>query len=78
MSASGDAYQKQWGRSGDFKKGWYMYVAKNRRKQKFLLVFCVKAPTSLVEFKIACGDLGLNWFVSRTVICRMGTVINFF
>ena len=76
MSASGDAYQKQWGRSGDFEKGWS--VAKNRRKQKFLLVFGVKASTSLVEFKIACGDLGLNWLVSRTVIRRIGNCIKIF
>ena len=69
-------HQKQWGRSNDFKKFWS--VAKNCRKQKFLLVFGVKASTSLVEFKVACGDLGLNWLVSRTVNRRIGNCIEIF
>ena len=76
MSASGDANQGQWGRSDDFEKGWS--VAESRRKQKFLLVFGVKASISLVEFKIACGDVGLNWLVSRTVIRRIGNCIKIF
>ena len=47
-------------------------IVRDRRKQKFLLVFGVKDSTSLVEFKIACGDIGLNWLVSRAFIRRLG------
>ena len=47
-------------------------VVGSRRKQKFLLVFGVKSSTSLIEFKIACGDIGLNWLVSRARINKLG------
>ena len=46
-------------------------VVGSRRKQKFLLVFGVKSSTSLIEFKIACGDTGVNWLVSRARITKI-------
>ena len=47
-------------------------IVRSRRRQKFLLVFGVKHSTSSVEFKIACGDIGLNWLVSRASIRKLG------
>ena len=38
--------------------GWS--IVERRRKQKTLLIFGVKASSSLLEFKIACGDIGLQ------------------
>ena len=32
----------------------------------------------MVDFKNACGDLGLNWLVSRTVIHWIGNFIEIF
>ena len=54
----------------DIESGWS--IVEHRRKQKVLLVFGVKASTSLVEFKIACGDIGLNWLISRACVRRFG------
>ena len=48
------------------------------RNQKLLLLLVVKPSTSLVESKIASGDLGLNWLVPKTVIRRIGNCIKFF
>ena len=46
-------------------------VVKSRRKQKFLLVFSIKNSTSLIKFKIECGDSGLNWLVLRASITTL-------
>ena len=45
-------------------------IVGDRRKQKVLMVFDVKESTSLVEFKIACGDMKLNWLISSAPIHR--------
>ena len=58
------------GRLPDVEDGWS--IVEESRKQKFLLVFGVKDSTPLVEFKIACGDIGLNWLVSRACFRRLG------
>ena len=60
----------EWERFSDVENSWSM--VEYSRKEKFLLIFGVKESTSLVEFKIACGDIGLNWLVSRACICRLG------
>ena len=39
---------------------------------KNLLVFGVKDSTTLIDFKIACGDIGSKWLVSRTIVHRLG------
>ena len=72
MSACRDQAESESGCSDDFGSHWS--IVQSRRKQKFLLVFGVKdsITCTLVEFKIACGDLGLGWLVSRTVIRRFG------
>ena len=57
-------------RLADIESGWS--IVEHRRKQKVLLIFGVKASTSLVEFKIACGDIGLNWLISREYVRRFG------
>ena len=36
------------------------------------MVFSVKNSTSLIEFKIAYGDIGLNGLVLRVSIVRLG------
>ena len=48
----------EWELLTDIESGWS--IVEHCRKQKVLLVFGVKACTSLVVFKIACGDIGLN------------------
>ena len=53
-------------------------IVESCRKQKFLLVFGVKDSTTLIEFKIACGDIGLKWLVSRTIIRRLGNHMRIF
>ena len=60
----------EWERFSDVETSWSM--VEDSRKQKFFLIFGVKDSTSLVEFKIACGDIGLNWLVSRACIRRLG------
>ena len=60
----------EWERLSDVEDGWS--IVEDSRKQHFLFVFGVKDSTSLVEFKIACGDIGLNWLVSRACIRRLG------
>ena len=57
-------------RLADIESGWS--IVDHRRKQKVLLIFGVNASTSLVEFKIACGDIGLNWLISRAYVRRFG------
>ena len=37
-----------------------------------MLVFSAKDSTLLIEFKIACGNIGLNCLVSRTIIHGSG------
>ena len=54
----------------DVEGGWS--TVETRRKQKFLWVFGVRDSASIVEFKLACGDIGLSWLVSRTFIKRIG------
>ena len=58
----------EWERLSDIERGWF--VVEHRRKQKVLLVFGVKASTSLVDFKIGCGDIGLYWLISRACVRR--------
>ena len=58
MSTSNGYVNTEWERSSGIENGWS--IVERRRKQKVLLVFGVRASTSLVEFKIACGDIGLN------------------
>ena len=70
MSTQNNAVYSEWERLSDVEDGWS--ILEYRRKQKFLLPFCVKDSTSLVEFKIACADTGLNWHVSRACIRRLG------
>ena len=65
-----NAVNSEWERLPDVEDGWS--IVEDSRKQIFLLVFGVKDSTSLVEFKIACGDIGLNWLVSRACIRRLG------
>ena len=60
----------EWERFSDVEDGWS--IVEDSRKQNFLLVFGVKDSTSLVEFGIACGDIGLDWIVSRACIRRLG------
>ena len=64
-----DAYTKR-ERLPDVKSSWS--VVKYRTKQKLLLVFGDKQSTSPVEFKIACGVIGLNSLISREFIRRLG------
>ena len=52
--------------------GWS--IVEDSRKQFFLLVFGVKDSTSLVEFKIACGDIGLNWLFRERVSVGLGII----
>ena len=37
------------------------FIIESRSKQKFLMVFGVKECTTLVDFKIACGNVRFNW-----------------
>ena len=61
---------KEWEHLSDVESDWS--IVEDRRKQKVLLIFGVKDSTSLVEFKIVCGDIGLNWLVLRACIHRLG------
>ena len=54
----------------DFQNDWS--IIEDHKKRKFLLVFGVKDCTSLVEFKIACAGIGLNWLISGAYIHRFG------
>ena len=62
--------KRVFGSSDDLETDWP--IIESSTKQKELLVFDVKDSTSLVEFKIACGNIGFNWVVLRTFICRLG------
>ena len=73
MNSDCNVGRTEWERLSDVESGWS--VVEDRRKQKVLLVFGVKDSISLVEFKIACGDIGLNWLVSRAFIRRVGNRI---
>ena len=70
MSTHNNVVYSEWERFSDVETSWSM--VEDSRKQIFFLIFGVKDFTSLVEFKIACGDIGLNWLVSRACICRLG------
>ena len=70
MCTQCNAVNSEWERLPDVEDG--CSIVEDSRKQNFLLVFGVKESTSLVEFKIACGDIGLNWLVSRACIHRLG------
>ena len=58
------------GQSDDF--GSHRLIVESHRKQNFLLFFGVKDSTMLVEFKIVCGNLGLDCLVLRTVVHILG------
>ena len=69
-STCSNVVYSEWECFSDVETSWSM--VEDSRKQKLLLIFGVKDYTSLVEFKIACGDIGLNWLVSRACIRRLG------
>ena len=60
----------EWEHLSDIENSWS--IVEHQRKQKVLLVFSVKASTSLIEFRIACSNIGLNWLISRACVCRYG------
>ena len=70
MHASNVSAYTEWERLSDIESGWS--IVEHRRKQRVLLVFCAKASPSLIEFKIACGDIGLNLLISRAFVRRFG------
>ena len=67
---------REFGVSAGLKSDWS--IVESHRKQKFLLVFGIKDLTVLIEFKIACGNTGLKWLVSRTIIHRFGNHMRIF
>ena len=48
-------------------------IVEHRRKQKVLLVFGIKASTSLVEFKSVSDDIRLNWVIARACFRKFET-----
>ena len=70
MRLCNDASENELGWSAGSKSSWS--IVEGHMKQNFLLVFGVKDSTTLVEFKIACGDIVLNWLVRRTIVRRLG------
>ena len=49
----------------------------SRRKQIFCW-FLAWDSTTLIEIKIACGDIGLKLLVSKTIIRRLGNHMRIF
>ena len=76
MYACTDVNMREFGASASLESDWS--IVESCRKQKFLLVFGVKDLTMLIEFKITCGNTGLNWLVSRIIIRRLGNHMRFF
>ena len=70
MSLCNDASENELGWSAGSESGYS--IVEGRTKQNFLLVFGVKDWTTLVEFKIACGDIGLILLVRRTIVRKLG------
>ena len=70
MHAKYDVVERELRLASDLRDNWS--IVGDRRTQKVLMVFGVKQSTSLVEFKIACGDIGLNWLISSAPIRRLG------
>ena len=66
MSIVCNGTKKLQGLLSDVQNDWS--ILEDYRKRKFLLVFRVKDSTSLVEFKIVCGNMRLNWLISRAHI----------
>ena len=73
MHTSNVLVNMEWEHLFDIKRGWS--IVEHHSKQKVLLVFGVKATASLVEFKIACGDIGLNRLTPRAFVSRFGNHI---
>ena len=55
MYACTDVSVREFGASASLESNWS--IIDSCRKLKFLLVFGVKDSTTLIEFKIACGDI---------------------
>ena len=70
MHTDSDVERSELGSLSGLKHDWS--VVGSRSKPNFHLVYGIKYSTSLIEFKIACGDIGLNWLVSRASISRLG------
>ena len=70
MHTDSNVKKSMLGSLSGLEKNWS--IIGSRRKQKFLFVSGVKNSTSLIELKIAHGDIGLNWLVLRAPIARLG------
>ena len=70
MHTDGNVKKSEWGLLSGLEND--LSLVGSRRKQKFLLVVGVKNSTSLIELKIACSVIGLNWLVLRVSIIRIG------
>ena len=70
MTTSNVFVNTEWEHLSDIESGWS--IVERCMKQKVLLVFGVKASTSLVEFKIVCGDFGLNWLILKACVRKFG------
>ena len=70
MSIAHNGMNNSQGLLFDLQNDWS--IVEDQRKRNFLLVFEVKDSNSLVEFKIACGNMGLNWLISRDYIRKFG------
>ena len=56
MYACTDVSVREFGAYAGLESDWS--IVESCRKQKFMLVFDVKDWTTLIEFKIACGNIG--------------------
>ena len=55
MTTNNVVVNTEWESLSGIESGWSN--VERRRKQKVLLIFGVKASTSLIKFKITCGNL---------------------
>ena len=62
--------------SDEAEEGWS--IVERRTLKKVLLVFGVKKSLSLLELKILCYDVGLDWLISRNHVRRFGNHIRIF
>ena len=74
MFTHNNVVYSEWERLYDVENGWSIVEGTCSRKQKILLAFGVKDSTSLIEFKIASGDIGLNWLVRESVFVSLGII----
>ena len=70
MTTNNIVVNKEWEHLSGVESGWS--IVERRKKQKVLLIFGVKASTSLIEFKIACGNIELNWLILRACVYKFG------